>query len=96
MSGEEAGHRAGALDARMDTGCARMDRLEARMAGFEERLYLVGQQLEDVSAKLDLLTTRIVAKLPSWWQMPAVIGSTVVLLGALWAAGRWMAKFGYF
>lgn len=43
---------------------------------------------------MDPLTTQIVAKLPSWWQMPAVIGSTVTLLAALWAVGKFLAARG--
>jgi len=40
------------------------------------------------------LTSHVISKLPSWWQMPAVIGSTVMLLAALWAAAKWLAARG--
>lgn len=80
-------HRLGAVE-------QRMDRLESRMDGLDTRLRAVEQSLASLNAKVDLLTTQIVAKLPSWWQMPAVIGSTVALLAALWAAGRFPASRG--
>ncbi|MBY0329551.1 MAG: hypothetical protein K2X49_02620 [Acetobacteraceae bacterium] len=73
----------------------RMDRLEGRMDGLDARLRTVEQSIAAVSAKLDILTTQIVAKLPSWWQMPAVIGATVTLLVALWAAVRWLIARGW-
>ncbi len=77
----------------------KLDRLEsrfdARMNEFDGRLRTVEQLLSAVSAKLDLLTTQIVAKLPSWWQMPAVIGATVALLAGLWAAARWLSTRGW-
>lgn len=72
-----------------------MDRLETRMGGMDARLRAVEQSLSAVSAKLDLLTTQIVAKLPSWWQMPAVIGATVTLLVALWAVAKWLGVRGW-
>jgi hypothetical protein len=84
----------GALEGRMDRLDSRMDRLETRMDGLDARSRSVEQDLKAVGAKLDLLTTQIVAKLPSWWQMPAVIGSTVAVLAVLWAAGRYLTKLG--
>src|SRR3954454_24674678 len=50
---------------------SRMDRLEIRMDGIDGRLRGVEQTLSAVNGKLDLLTSQVVAKLPSWWQMPA-------------------------
>lgn len=58
----------------------RMDRLETRMDGIDTRLRGVEQTLAAVNGKLDLLTSQVVGKLPSWWQMPAVIGSTITVL----------------
>ena len=72
----------------------RMDRLETRMDGIDTRLRGVEQTLSAVSGKLDLLTSQVVAKLPSWWQMPAVIGSTIAVLAALWAGARFLMARG--
>lgn len=71
-----------------------MDRLDSRMDGIDTRLRGVEQTLAVVNGKLDLLTSHVISKLPSWWQMPAVIGSTVMLLAALWAAAKWLAARG--
>jgi hypothetical protein len=73
----------------------RMDRLDGRLEGLDGRLRGVEQAIAGVSAKLDLLTTQVVAKLPSWWQMPAVIGATVAMLAALWAGARWLGARGW-
>lgn len=43
--------------------------------------------LAGIDARLDRLIVAA-ARLPGWWRMPAVIGSTVVVLAALWAAAR--------
>lgn len=88
--------RLDAIEDRMGRLETRMDRLEIRMDGIDTRLRGVEQAVAAVNAKLDVLTTQIVAKLPSWWQMPAVIGSTIAVIGALWAAFRILAKSGYF
>ncbi len=76
------------IENRMDRLDARMDRMEGRMERVEIRLGQLQQKVAEVSGKLDVLVTQVVAKLPSWWQMPVVIGSTVVLLGALVAAAQ--------
>jgi len=88
-------HRLGGVEARMDRLEGRMDRLETRMDGIDTRLRGVEQGLARISGQLDLLTTQIVAKLPSWWQMPAVIAATVTLLAALWAAGKALGARGF-
>ena len=72
----------------------RMDRLDTRMDGIDTRLRGVEQTLAAVNGKLDLLTSQIVAKLPSWWQMPAVIGATVALLTGLFIGYRWILAQG--
>lgn len=73
------------FDRRMAAVERRLDRVETRLDGIETRLRRVDQDIKALSAKVDILTTQIVAKLPSWWQMPAVIGATVARLAALWA-----------
>ena len=64
------------------------------MDGIDTRLRGVEQTFSAISAKVDVLTSHVISKLPSWWQMPAVIGSTVMLLAALWAAAKWLAARG--
>ncbi len=86
MAGMEA--RMDGIESRMDRLDTRMDRLESRMERMENRLGQVEQKISEVSGKLDVLVTQVVAKLPSWWQMPVVIGSTVVVLGALLTAAQ--------
>ena len=72
----------------------RIDRLDERLDGIETRLREVERSLAEVGAKLDLLVTQVIAKLPSWWQMPAVIGATVVLLVALYGGVRYLQAHG--
>ena len=79
----------------MDRLDGRLDKLDQRIDGMDARLRSVEQELKAVSAKLDLLTTQIVAKLPSWWQMPAVIGATVAMLGALAVCFRALQRAGW-
>jgi hypothetical protein len=89
--------RLDAVEDRMGRLEIRMDRLEVRMDGIDARLRGVEQSLSAVSAKLDLLVTtnaQLVAKLPSWWQMPAVIAGTVGLLAGFLALANWLQKSG--
>ena len=77
----------------------RMDRVAVQLDGIDTRLRAVEQSLAEISGKLTTLTAltaQMVGKLPSWWQMPAVIGSTIVVIGALWAGGRYLIKIGIF
>lgn len=87
-------HRLGSMESQMVRLEGRMDRLETRMDGMDTRLRGVEQTLAAVNSKLDLLTSQVVAKLPSWWQMPAVIGATVALLTGLFAGYRWILTQG--
>jgi archaellum component FlaC len=72
----------------------RMDRLDTRMDGIDTRLRGVEQTLAAVNGKLDLLTSQVVAKLPSWWQMPAVFSAMVALFSALYIGYRWILAQG--
>ena len=76
------------MDLRMDGIEGRMDRLDGRMERLETRLGAVEQKVSEINGKLDVLVSQVVAKLPSWWQMPVVIGSTVLLLGLLLTAAQ--------
>ncbi len=86
MAGVEL--RMDGLEGRMDRLDGRMDRLEGRMERMETRLGAVEQKVSEINGKLDVLVSQVVAKLPSWWQMPVVIGSTVLLLGVLLTAAQ--------
>jgi len=82
------------LEQRMDRLDSRMDRLDIHMDGVDGRLRAVETTLSAVSAKVDLLATQIVAKLPSWRQMPIVIAATATLLSALYAGLHYMQAQG--
>lgn len=62
--------RLAAVEARMNGLESRMDRLEGRMDGLDGRLRTVEQGIAAISAKIDVLVSQVVSKLPSWWQMP--------------------------
>ena len=68
----------------------RLDRMDARLDGIDVRLRGVEQVVARLEDKMDLLTGQIIAKLSSWWQMPAVIGATVTPLIGLWALVQYM------
>ena len=74
----------------------RMDRMEQRVDGLDARLRDVEQSLAELGAKIDLLVSQVIAKLPSWWQMPAVIGATVLLLAPLYSGFRYLQAHGLF
>jgi hypothetical protein len=76
-----------------------LTRVEGRMDGIDGRLRSVEQSLAEISGKLTTLTaltSQMVGKLPSWWQIPAVIASTILLLAGLFGFGLRLAKLGYF
>lgn len=73
---------------------AGVGQLATRLDGIDVHLRAVEQSLAAVNAKLDVLTGQVVGKLPSWWQMPAVIGSTVALLTALYAGIQYLRAHG--
>ena len=76
------------IEARMDGMDGRIGRLESSMDRVEQRLGSLEQKVAEINGKLDVLVSHVVAKLPSWWQMPVVIASTVALLGAMIAAAQ--------
>ena len=83
--------RLGRIKARLDSLEDRMGRLETRMDGLDARLRSVEQSLSAISAKLDLLVStnaQLVGKLPSWWQMPAIMAGTITLLGVLFTLAK--------
>ncbi len=76
------------IEARMDGVDNRIGRLENSVDRVELRLGALEQKMAEMNGKLDVLVSHVVSKLPSWWQMPVVIGSTVALLGGLLAAAQ--------
>ena len=73
----------------------RLAELREDLRVLDARLRTIEQGQAAMSAKLDLLTDRVVAKLPSWWQMPLVVGATVTLLAALYAAAQSLRVHGW-
>lgn len=78
-------------------------RLEAVVAGLDTRLRGVEVSIGRLEGKIDALTGAIVgqtnaalAKLPSWWQMPAVVGATVALVLAVIAVAKALQSHGLF
>jgi hypothetical protein len=82
------------IEDRMDGLVVRMDRLESRMDGIDTRLRAVEQGIATLNGKMDVLVSQVVSKLPSWWQMPAVIGSTIAVLAAAYAAAQYLRAHG--
>lgn len=80
--------RVAAVEIRLGQVENRLERLDTRMDGIDTRLRGVETKLSEIGGKMDLLTDQIVGKLPSWWQMPAVIGSTIAVLAALYSLGK--------
>lgn len=83
----------------------RLERLDDRMDGIDTRLRSVETGISNVAGKLDGLIILVgsldrrldglLSRLPSWWQMPAVIGSTVVILAALATGFRYLMMHGW-
>lgn len=89
----------------LETKCGAIEttvnRLETQNGGIDARLRGVEVSIGRLEGKIDALTGTIVgqtnaalAKLPSWWQMPATIGATVALLAGLVAAYRYLRIHG--
>jgi len=76
------------IEARMEGMDGRIGRLETTMDRVETRLGSLEQKVAEMNGKLDVLVSHVVAKLPSWWQMPLVIGATVTPIGGLLAVAQ--------
>ena len=68
--------------------------MDGRLDAVGVRLRGVEQAIARLEGKVDILASQIIAKLPSWWQMPAVIGATVSLLIGFWALVQYMRAHG--
>jgi hypothetical protein len=84
--------RVGQLDAKLE---AYRSEVHDDLQGMDARLRTVEQGQAAMSAQLNLLASSIIAKLPSWWQMPIVIGATVTLLAALYAGAQFLRLHGW-
>ncbi|MCB8879277.1 hypothetical protein ACELLULO517_03445 [Acidisoma cellulosilytica] len=82
-----------ALTARVDGFDKRIDRMETKLDQVDTRLRALETGVANMSGKIDVLTGQIVGRLPTWWQLPAVIAGTVVLLTALYAAAKHLHLF---
>jgi hypothetical protein len=87
--------RLSVLEVRMGGIEQAVSRLEGQVDGLDKRLRGVEVSIGRLEGKIDALTGTIVgqtsaalAKLPSWWQMPAIIGATVALLMILYTGYR--------
>ncbi len=65
------------------------------MDGLDSRLQAVEVKVGEMSGKLDMLTSQmtmlsgqIIGRLPTWWQMPAMVGAILAMLGAFYAAAK--------
>lgn len=76
------------LIARVDGLEKRIDKVDARLDKIDDRLRGVETSLANVSGKIDTLTNSIVGKLPSWWQMPAVMTGMISLFAAIFAVAK--------
>jgi hypothetical protein len=88
----------GPHDPGMEALIKRVDEIEARVGKVDDRLRGVEVGIARLEGKLDGLiaqvgsferiTSSVANKIPSWWQMPAVIGSTVALLMLFYAGAK--------
>lgn len=89
------------LTARVDQIEKGVDRLEGRMDRLDDRMGKIEVKLGEISGKLDILADkmsgqidRVISRVPTWWQIPAAIGATVVLLAALYAGFKALQAHG--
>lgn len=78
------------MEARVSAIEGRLDRIEGKIDQLDGRLRAVETSLASLDGKLTVLVTNVVGKLPTWWQMPAVILGTITILGALWGLAQKM------
>lgn len=77
------------LDSKLD---ARFDRLDTKIEAHRSEAH---GDIVRLGERLDGLTGQIIAKLPSFWQIPAILGSAVALLAALYAAAQFLRLHGW-
>jgi hypothetical protein len=93
--------RVSALETKIGAIESTVNRLEGQMGGLDTRLRGVEVSIGRLEGKIDALTGAIVsqtnaaiARLPTWWQIPAAVGATVVLLAGLIAGFSYLVQHG--
>lgn len=81
--------------AKLDAVDSRIIGLDTRITSLDARMRSVETGLANIGGKLDILSGQVLGKLPSWWQMPAVIGVTVAVLVALYAGVQYLRMHGF-
>jgi hypothetical protein len=76
----------------IDKGIAIID---TKLEAIDKRLDALGKQGDGLGSRLDDMTRRIdttvaaaISRVPSWWQMPAVLGGMLTLIGGAYAAAK--------
>jgi hypothetical protein len=96
---EALNQRVGRLEARVETSADLLHNVDVTVAVMNTKLDAIGARLADLSTRIDGLSSRqdettrridtsviaAINRVPSWWQMPAVIMATVTMLAALYA-----------
>lgn len=77
------------LDGKLD---ARFDRLDAKIEAHRNEAHA---DIARLGERLDGLTRQIITKLPSFWQIPAILGSAFALLAALYAGVQFLRLHGW-
>lgn len=76
----------------IDKGIAIID---TKLEAIDKRLDALGKQGDGLVSRLDDMTRRIdttvaaaISRVPSWWQMPAVLGGMLTLIGGAYVAAK--------
>jgi hypothetical protein len=77
------------LDGKLD---ARFDRLDTKIEVHRSEAH---GDIVRLGERLDRLSGQIIAKMPSLWQLPAVIGASAAILAALYAAAQFLRLHGW-
>ncbi len=87
----------GGGEGRLDRIDGRLGAVETKLAEVDGKLSVITVQIASLDNRLGQLDNRLgqlINKLPSWWQMPAVIGSTVALLILLYSVAQYLRAAG--
>jgi len=78
--------RVARVEGRLDAIEERLGRVETCLDGMDNRLRLLEVAIGELSGRLTMLveSNRMMAsKLPSWWQMPAMVGAIIAMLAVV-------------
>jgi hypothetical protein len=90
------------FEARLDRFEARMDGMDARLQAVEVKLgemsgkldmltsqmTMVTGQMTMLASQMTMMSGQMIARLPTWWQMPAIVGAILAMLGAFYAIAK--------